>query len=93
MSFFLYGESMGGAIALLIHLRQPELWQGVVLNGAMCGIGKFKPPWPAEHLLGFISGTLHLFEFFLCGLLMELASKEAFVYTVFCIGYRVMHES
>lgn len=58
MSFFLYGESMGGAIALLIHLRQPELWQGVVLNGAMCGIGKFKPPWPAEHLLGFISGII-----------------------------------
>uniref|UniRef100_A0A7I4BVS2 Serine aminopeptidase S33 domain-containing protein n=1 Tax=Physcomitrium patens TaxID=3218 RepID=A0A7I4BVS2_PHYPA len=58
LPFFLYGESLGGAIALLIHLRQPELWQGVVLNGAMCGIGKFKPPWPAEYLLGLISGFI-----------------------------------
>lgn len=53
---FLYGESLGGAIATLIHLRQPEVWTGVVLNGAMCGIGKFKPPWPAEHLLSLVAG-------------------------------------
>lgn len=56
LPFFLYGESLGGAIALLVHLRQPELWQGVVVNGAMCGIGKFKPPWPAEHLLALVAG-------------------------------------
>ncbi|KAG0612682.1 hypothetical protein M758_6G045600 [Ceratodon purpureus] len=58
MPCFLYGESLGGAIALLIHLRQPEVWQGVVLNGAMCGIGKFKPPWPAEHLLALVAGFI-----------------------------------
>lgn len=55
--FFLYGESLGGAIAVLIHLQQPELWQGIILNGAMCGIGKFKPPWPAEHLLSLVAGV------------------------------------
>lgn len=54
---FLYGESLGGAIALLISLRRegivPERrFDGVVLNGAMCGISdKFKPPWPLEHFL------------------------------------------
>ncbi|XP_072964455.1 caffeoylshikimate esterase-like [Typha angustifolia] len=57
---FLYAESLGGAIALLTHLRgrDPEYarlhrgWDGAVLNGAMCGISpKFKPPWPLEHLL------------------------------------------
>ncbi|PON34104.1 Alpha/beta hydrolase fold [Parasponia andersonii] len=49
---FLYAESLGGAIALLIALRQPGSWAGAVLNGAMCGISaKFKPPWPLEHLL------------------------------------------
>lgn len=27
-------------------------FDGVVLNGAMCGISdKFKPPWPLEHFL------------------------------------------
>ncbi|EEC70515.1 hypothetical protein OsI_01618 [Oryza sativa Indica Group] len=36
---FLYGESLGGAIALLLHLRDKERWRdGAVLNGAMCGV-------------------------------------------------------
>lgn len=54
---FLYSESLGGAIALLITLRREGVapsrrFDGVVLNGAMCGISdKFKPPWPLEHFL------------------------------------------
>ena len=28
---FLYGESMGGAVTLLIHRRQPNYWSGAVL--------------------------------------------------------------
>ncbi|PIN00379.1 Lysophospholipase [Handroanthus impetiginosus] len=60
---FLYAESLGGAIALLITLRRegivPERrFNGIVLNGAMCGISdKFKPPWPLEHFL-FIAAFL-----------------------------------
>ncbi|KAH9288242.1 hypothetical protein KI387_032359 [Taxus chinensis] len=53
---FLYSESLGGAIALLIHLRQRDAWTGAVLNGAMCGISaRFKPPWPLEHLLSVVA--------------------------------------
>jgi alpha-beta hydrolase superfamily lysophospholipase len=50
---FLYGESLGGAIALLLHLRCKDLWcDGAVLNDAMCGVStRFKPLWPLEHLL------------------------------------------
>ncbi|XP_075485375.1 caffeoylshikimate esterase-like [Primulina tabacum] len=54
---FMYAESLGGAIALLITLRREGIlpdrkFDGVVLNGAMCGISdKFKPPWPLEHFL------------------------------------------
>ncbi|PKA66294.1 hypothetical protein AXF42_Ash006991 [Apostasia shenzhenica] len=52
---FLYSESLGSAIALLIHLRSAvgaSGWDGAVLNGTMCWISaKFKPPWPLEHLL------------------------------------------
>lgn len=58
---FLYAESLGGAIALLIHLRRGSSrpWDGVVLNGAMCGISaKFKPPWPLEHLLSFVAALV-----------------------------------
>lgn len=55
---FLYSESLGGAIALYITLRQKGAWDGLILNGAMCGISdKFKPPWPLEHLL-FIAATV-----------------------------------
>ncbi|OMO87051.1 mtn21-like protein [Corchorus capsularis] len=49
---FLYSESLGGAIALYISFRQKGAWDGLILNGAMCGISdKFKPPWPLEHFL------------------------------------------
>ncbi|XP_010524322.1 PREDICTED: caffeoylshikimate esterase [Tarenaya hassleriana] len=53
---FLYSESLGGAIAIYITLRQKTLWDGLILNGAMCGISpKFKPPWPLEHLLSLVA--------------------------------------
>ena len=35
---FLLGESMGGAVALLLHLRRPEFWSGAVLVSPMCKI-------------------------------------------------------
>ncbi|OMO73826.1 Alpha/beta hydrolase-1 [Corchorus olitorius] len=41
---FLYGESLGGSIALLISLNQKNEWNGLILNGAMLGVSpKFKP--------------------------------------------------
>lgn len=62
---FLYSESLGGAIALLIALRKKGVgesggaFDGLVLNAAMCGISpKFKPPWPLEHLLGLAATVL-----------------------------------
>lgn len=63
---FLYAESLGGAIALLIHLRgsggggvSGRPWKGIVLNGAMCGISaKFKPPWPLEHFLSLVAAIV-----------------------------------
>ncbi|CAK9136128.1 unnamed protein product [Ilex paraguariensis] len=58
---FLYSESLGGAIALLITLRRSSSrsYDGVVLNGAMCGVSdKFKPPWPLEHFLSIIAAVV-----------------------------------
>ena len=58
---FLYSESLGGAIALLIELRggSKRPWDGLVLNGAMCGISdKFKPPWPLEHFLSLAAAVV-----------------------------------
>ncbi|XP_073061651.1 caffeoylshikimate esterase-like [Primulina eburnea] len=49
---FLYGESLGGGIAILICLKQKTEWKGLILSGAMCEISrKFKPVWPLEKLL------------------------------------------
>lgn len=35
---FLFGESMGGAIALKVHLKQPDAWSGAILIAPMCKV-------------------------------------------------------
>lgn len=35
---FLYGESMGGAVALLLHKKDPPFWNGAVLVAPMCKV-------------------------------------------------------
>ncbi|KAK4758039.1 hypothetical protein SAY87_019340 [Trapa incisa] len=42
---YLLGESMGGALALVLHLKKPEYWDGAVLVAPMCKItDDMKPP-------------------------------------------------
>ncbi|KAJ6802553.1 putative caffeoylshikimate esterase [Iris pallida] len=51
---FLFGESMGGAICLLIHLldKSSAAWDGAVLVAPMCKISDgIRPPWPLPQLL------------------------------------------
>ena len=43
---FLLGESMGGAVALLLDLRRPEFWTGAVLVAPMCKIADDMRPHP-----------------------------------------------
>ncbi|KAL5772504.1 hypothetical protein ACOSP7_012107 [Xanthoceras sorbifolium] len=53
---FLYGESMGGAICLLIHLAQPRGFDGAILVAPMCKISdKVKPRWPIPQILTFLA--------------------------------------
>ncbi|CAA0823762.1 alpha/beta-Hydrolases superfamily protein [Striga hermonthica] len=55
---FLYGESLGGALAVLVAVEQKAMWRGLVLAGAMCEVsGKFKPPWPLERLLPAVAAV------------------------------------
>lgn len=35
---FLYGESMGGAVALLLHKKDPAFWNGAILVAPMCKV-------------------------------------------------------
>ncbi|OEL20189.1 Caffeoylshikimate esterase [Dichanthelium oligosanthes] len=45
-SRFLYGESMGGAVALLLHRARPHFWTGAVLVAPMCKISEKVKPHP-----------------------------------------------
>lgn len=46
MPRFLYGESMGGAVALLLHRKEPTFWNGAVLVAPMCKISEKIKPHP-----------------------------------------------
>ncbi|RXI09021.1 hypothetical protein DVH24_023165 [Malus domestica] len=43
---YLMGESMGGAVALLVHRKKPEFWDGAVLVAPMCKIADDIKPSP-----------------------------------------------
>ena len=40
---FLLGESMGGAVALLLHRKKPEYWDGAILAAPMCKVSLLSP--------------------------------------------------
>ncbi|XP_010907498.2 caffeoylshikimate esterase isoform X1 [Elaeis guineensis] len=49
---FLFGESMGGAVALKVHFKQPHVWDGAILVAPMCKIADdMVPPWPVVQFL------------------------------------------
>ncbi|WOK92450.1 caffeoylshikimate esterase isoform X1 [Canna indica] len=49
---FLLGESMGGAVALKVHFKQPYSWDGAILAAPMCKIAEeVVPPWPVKQFL------------------------------------------
>ncbi|MQL80098.1 hypothetical protein Taro_012570 [Colocasia esculenta] len=55
---FLYGESMGGALCLLMHLRRrgSAAWAGAVLVAPMCKISEsIRPRWPVPQILTFLA--------------------------------------
>ncbi|KAL9295062.1 putative 2-acylglycerol O-acyltransferase [Arabidopsis thaliana] len=41
---FLMGESMGGAVVLLLHRKKPEFWDGGILIAPMCKIAEEMKP-------------------------------------------------
>ncbi|KAL9402653.1 hypothetical protein Peur_006502 [Populus x canadensis] len=87
---FLYSESLGGAIALYITLRQRGAWDGLILNGAMCGISaRFKPPWPLEHLLFVVAAVVPTWSVIPTrGSIPELSFKEEWKRKLGCASPR-----
>lgn len=35
---FLFGQSMGGAVVLKVHFKQPNEWNGAILVAPMCKV-------------------------------------------------------
>ena len=35
---FIFGQSMGGPVALKVHLKQPLAWDGTILVAPMCKV-------------------------------------------------------
>ncbi|XP_042413953.1 caffeoylshikimate esterase-like [Zingiber officinale] len=49
---FLFGQSMGGAVALKVHFKQPCFWDGAILVAPMCKMAdNVVPPWPVQQIL------------------------------------------
>lgn len=56
---FLFGQSMGGAVALKMHLKQPKAWDGAILVAPMCKIADdMVPPWLLAQILIGIANVL-----------------------------------
>ncbi|OMO80229.1 Alpha/beta hydrolase-1 [Corchorus capsularis] len=56
---FLFGESLGGAVALKIHLKQPNAWSGACLVAPMCKIADdMVPPWIVKQILIGVANVL-----------------------------------
>ncbi|XP_019428655.1 PREDICTED: caffeoylshikimate esterase-like isoform X3 [Lupinus angustifolius] len=54
---FLFGQSMGGAVVLKMHLKQPKAWDGAILVAPMCKIADdmVPPKWLTKILIGMAS--------------------------------------
>ncbi|XP_021307362.1 caffeoylshikimate esterase isoform X2 [Sorghum bicolor] len=74
---FLFGQSMGGAVALKVHFKQPNEWNGAILVAPMCKIADdVVPPWPIQQVLIFMAKLLPKEKLVPQKDLAELAFKE-----------------
>ncbi|CAK7326586.1 unnamed protein product [Dovyalis caffra] len=56
---FMLGQSMGGAVALKVHLKEPSAWDGIVLVAPMCRIAEdIQPPAPILKALMLLSKVM-----------------------------------
>ncbi|WOK92451.1 caffeoylshikimate esterase isoform X1 [Canna indica] len=59
LQHFLLGQSMGGAVALKMHFKQPEEWDGILLVAPMSKIAEeVTPPAPVLKALSLLSYVL-----------------------------------
>ncbi|OMO62207.1 Alpha/beta hydrolase-1 [Corchorus capsularis] len=87
---FILGQSMGGAVTLKVHLKDPQGWDGLVLVAPMCKIADdMTPPEPLVKVLTFLSNVMPTAKLVPQKDLAELAfrdpkKKEMAEYNVIC---------
>ncbi|GMH15207.1 hypothetical protein Nepgr_017048 [Nepenthes gracilis] len=92
---FLFGQSMGGAVAIKVILREPHQWDGVLLVAPMCKIAEGVMPPPALLKVGaLLSKGIPKVKFFQQGNLSEfflrdLKKRKLADYNVICYTGRV----
>lgn len=74
---FLMGQSMGGAVALKVHLKQPDFWNGAVLVAPMCKIADdVVPPWAVKQFLVGMAKVLPTYKLVPQKDLADMAFRE-----------------
>lgn len=92
---FLLGQSMGGAVAIKVHLKEPRGWDGVVLIAPMCKIAAdVTPPEAVLKVGNLLSKVMPTVKFFpqkdLAALaLRDLKNRKTADYNVICYSDRV----
>ncbi|XP_010263976.1 PREDICTED: caffeoylshikimate esterase-like isoform X1 [Nelumbo nucifera] len=75
---FILGQSMGGAVTLKVHLKQPDEWDGIVLVAPMCKIAEdVTPPAAVLKILTLASEVIPEAKLFPQKDLAELAFRDA----------------
>ncbi|PIA38870.1 hypothetical protein AQUCO_02700222v1 [Aquilegia coerulea] len=74
---FLLGESMGGAVVLILHRKKPNYWDGAVLVAPMCKIADdMKPPAVVVNLLTFLCKVIPTWKIIPTQDIIDIAIKE-----------------
>ncbi|XP_031256266.1 caffeoylshikimate esterase [Pistacia vera] len=74
---FILGQSMGGAVTLKVHLREPREWDGVILVAPMCKIAEdVVPPAAVLKVFTLLSKVMPKAKLFPHQDLSELAIRD-----------------
>ncbi|GAB2280057.1 hypothetical protein Dimus_014696 [Dionaea muscipula] len=92
---FIFGQSMGGAVAIKVILNEPHQWDGVILVAPMCRIAEEVMPPAALLKAGYLlASVVPKVKFFHNGDLAELCfrdpkKRKMTEYNVICYSGRV----
>ncbi|XP_054784409.1 caffeoylshikimate esterase-like isoform X1 [Prosopis cineraria] len=75
---YLLGESMGGAVALLLHRKKPHFWDGAILVAPMCKIvDEMKPSPLVINMLTALSKIIPTWKLVPTKDIVDLAFKDS----------------